>query len=63
MVSWFKTVIVGLIIAVIGGILATLTNSTQNTTNYSSILWGVCLVGVALIILGIVTKVKHLSGD
>lgn len=61
MVSWFKTVIIGLIIAVVGGTVAIFTSSNPNTTNYSQVSWGVCIIGVGLIIVGFVTKAKHLK--
>lgn len=57
MVSWIKTVFVGLIIAVVGAVVAII--GKTNTPDFSLIGSGIGAVGIILIILGIVTKIRY----
>ena len=57
MVSWIATVLIGLIIAVVGGIIAII--GKTDTSDFTPIGSGIAVVGAIILILGFVTKVKH----
>jgi len=57
MVSWITTVLIGLVIAVIGAVIATI--GETDTSDFSPIGWGIGLVGVGILILGLVTKIRY----
>lgn len=61
MVHWLVTVLIGLALAVGGALLAGYTANMPNASYVSEAGWGVGIVGIIVIGLGIWTKYKSLN--
>lgn len=61
MALWLTVVIIGLVIGISGGIIATV--GKTDTNDFSDIGSGVAIVGVIIILLGVMTKIRYTPKD